>query len=156
MHLRGAHTFRIRAVGSNTTASTKKHFFFDHAETTPEMRLILDPIDDHAETRLHTIKNTAVAVIPDGPSTKNDQRIQALVQLLVCWNSRSCGNSFPPILKGRTLKVRSMVLQPNRFHNLNLDHIGYKIEGEVVLSLLGGLQSSSDREPQATQRTCIY
>jgi hypothetical protein len=30
----------------------------------PEMRLLLDPIDDHAVTRLHTIKNTAVAVIP--------------------------------------------------------------------------------------------
>jgi hypothetical protein len=26
------------------------------------MRLLLDPIDDHAVTRLHTIKNTAVAV----------------------------------------------------------------------------------------------
>jgi hypothetical protein len=35
-------------------------------------------------TRLHTIKNTAIAVIPDGPSTNNDQRIQALVQPCVC------------------------------------------------------------------------
>jgi clock-associated PAS protein ZTL len=30
------------------------------------MSLLLDPIDDHALTRLHTIKNTAIAVIPDG------------------------------------------------------------------------------------------
>jgi hypothetical protein len=34
--------------------------------------------------------------------------------------------------------------------SLPLDHIGYKIEGEAVLSLLGGLLSSSDRDPQAT------
>jgi hypothetical protein len=85
------------------------------------MRLLLDPIDDHARTRLHTIKYTTVAMIPDGPSTKCDQRIQALVQPLVCWISRSYDNSFLPILKGRALKVRSKVLQPNIFHNLKPD-----------------------------------
>jgi hypothetical protein len=85
------------------------------------VRLLLDPIDDHAGTRLHTIKYTTVVVIPDGPSTKYDQRIQALVQPLVCWISRNCDNSFPPILKGRALKVRSKVLQPDRFHNLKPD-----------------------------------
>jgi hypothetical protein len=51
---------------------------------TPKVRLLLDPIDDHAWTRLHTIENTVIAVIPDGPSSKNDQRIQALVQPLIC------------------------------------------------------------------------
>jgi hypothetical protein len=63
------------------------------------VRLLLDPIDDHAGTRLHTIKYTTVAVIPDGPSSKYDQRIQALVQPIICWINRNCGNSFPPILK---------------------------------------------------------
>jgi hypothetical protein len=42
------------------------------------VRLLLDPLDDHAKTRLLTIENTTVAVIPDGPSPKYDQRIEAL------------------------------------------------------------------------------
>jgi hypothetical protein len=43
------------------------------SSTTPKVRLLLDPIDDHARTRLHIVENTAVTVIPYGPSSKNDQ-----------------------------------------------------------------------------------
>jgi hypothetical protein len=82
------------------------------------VKLLFDPIEDHARTRLHTIEYTTDAVIPDGPNSKYDQRIQALVQPLICWINRNCGNSFPPILKGRVLMARNKVLQPDRFHNL--------------------------------------
>jgi hypothetical protein len=42
------------------------------------VRLLLDPFDDHARTRLLSIEDTTVAVIPNDPSPKNDQRIEAL------------------------------------------------------------------------------
>jgi hypothetical protein len=45
---------------------------------TPVLRLLLDALDDHARTRLLSIEDTTVAVIPNGPSPKNDQRIEAL------------------------------------------------------------------------------
>jgi hypothetical protein len=82
------------------------------------MRLLLDPIDYQVSTRLDTVENTAVAVIPNGPSCKNDQGIQTLVQPLVCWSNSRRGNSFSPILKRRIIMARSKVLQPNRSHNL--------------------------------------
>jgi hypothetical protein len=82
------------------------------------MRLLFDPIDYQVSTRLDTIENTAVAVILDGPSSKNDQGIQIHAQPLVCWSNSRRGNSFPPILKRRILMARSKVLQPNRSHNL--------------------------------------
>jgi hypothetical protein len=46
--------------------------------------------------------------------------------------------------------VRKRRRPANGLVSLPLDHTGYKIEGEAVLSLLGGQLSSSDREPQAT------
>jgi hypothetical protein len=82
------------------------------------VRLLLDPLDDHARTRLHTTEYTTVAVIPDGPSSKYDQRIEALIQPLICWITRDRNNSFPPILKGRGLMARSKVLQSDIFQNL--------------------------------------
>ena len=45
---------------------------------TPVVRLLPDPLDDHGRTRLLPIEDTTVAVIPNGPSPKNDQRIEAL------------------------------------------------------------------------------
>jgi hypothetical protein len=60
------------------------------------VRLLLDPLEDYARTRLHTIEYTAVAVIPDGPNSKYDQRIDALMPLYNPLYAGSPGTATTP------------------------------------------------------------